>query len=302
MIFDIIGSTVFGALIIVFPGILRWFQETWAEGARQVAMFHTLYNVSTMVLLLPLIKQVALLMEKIIPVKSDGKEALYEKKLNYLDERIMKTPSIAVLNAHLEINRMAKIANDNLVLSMEAFLEMDLEKAKKVLEIEETVNYLNHNIASKLVLINNMSLSSGEAERTGKMFRILTDIERIADHAENIAEYTIAVESNGLKFSDSAITEIKTLSSITIELISKAISTFEHMDESQLPIIKDLEEQVDRLSIEFTENHIKRLKAEDCEPESGVIFTDMIIDLERSGDHANNIAFSVLPESKWKKD
>jgi len=302
IMFDVIGSTVFGTLIYVFPGILAWFQTTWSDSsARQVAMFHTLYNFSTMFIILPFVNQIAVLMEKIVPVKSIETDARYEKKLMFLDERILKTPSVAVLNAHLEVCRMGKIAEDNFVLSVESFLENDLDKVKKVLENEDVVNFLNHNIASKLVLINNTSLSDNEAERIGKMFRTLTDIERIADHAENIAEYTLTVENNGLKFSEDAIADIRTLSAASTELVSEALRTFEQMDVSRLPMIKSLEENVDKLSIQFIESHIKRLKAEDCEPESGVIFTDMVTDLERIGDHANNIAFSVIPESKWRR-
>lgn len=301
IMFDVIGSVAFGTLIYVFPGILRWFQETWTESARQVAMFHTLYNIATLTLLLPFVRQVSMLVQRLVPVKEKEISTTYEKKLIYLDTKIMKTPAVAVLNAHLEMCRMGKIARENLSLALESFFEKSAEKARRTLENEDIINYLNHNIASKLVWINNMNLSNSEAEKIGAMFRTLSDIERIGDHAENIAEYTLEIKESDLKFSETAMDELQTLGRMAMNLMTKALDTYEHQKESQLPQIGILEEEVDRLATEFTENHISRLKTRQCDSKNGVVFTDMIIDLERSADHANNIAFSILPESKWKK-
>jgi len=293
--FDIIGSTVFGTLIFIFPQILFWFQTAWTEPARQIAMFHTLYNFATMFLLLPFVKQAASLMERVIPKQQKGEDATYEKKLLFIDTKIIQSPSIAVLNAHRELCRMGKIANENLTLALESFFEKDMDKANKVFENEDIINYLNQDIASKLVWINNMTLSNIEAEKIGKMFQLLSDIERIGDHAENISEYAVAAKDNDMKFSETAIEELKTLGSTTISLAGEALDVFENQNDTKLAQIKALEEEVDRLSKEFTENHIKRLKTESCEPKCGVVFTDIITDLERCGDHANNIAFSILP-------
>jgi len=293
IMFDIIGSTVFGTLIYFVPGILGWFQSTWSEPARQVAMFHTLYNFATMFLLLPFVSQVALLMQKIVPVTTDGKETIYEKKLMYLDEKTSQTPSIAVVNAHLELSRMGRIANENLALAVDAFVNNDMDKAKKALKNEKIIDFLSHNIAIKLIWINNMALSGYEAAKIGRMFQIVSDMERIGDHAENIAEYAVIVEENELKFSKAAKEELKKLSQMTLDLANVALDAYEHEDDSLLPQVREMEKEIDNLCAEYTENHISRLKKKSCEPKSGVIFTDMITDLERSADHSNNIAFSM---------
>jgi len=299
--FDIIGSTVFGTLIFLFPGILDWFQATWADTARQVAMFHTFYNVATMLLILPFVRQAARLMEKVVPYKANGKVATYEKKLMYLEPKMIQAPSVAVFNAQLELSRMGKIANENLVLALDAFFDKNEEKANKTMEQEDIVNYLNHSIASKLVWINNMPLSNAEAEKIGAMFRTLSDIERIGDHAENIAEYVLESKDGIAKLSDLAVQELKRLGVLAVSLATQAVDAYERQDEALLPQIESLEEKVDTLCAEFSENHLKRLKTEQCDPKSGIIFTDMLIDLERIGDHANNIAFSLLPERKLEK-
>ena len=298
--YDIIGSSVFGTLIFVFPVILTWFQITWTEPARQIAMFHTLYNVATLILLIPFIKWIVILMQKVVPMKEDETKNLYDKKLLYLDDEVMQTPTSAVFNAHLELCRMGEIANENFKLSLESFFEKSEVKANKVLEVEKTINFLNHSIAAKLVEINNMSLSYSDYEKIGKMFKVLSDMERIGDHAENIAEYTLAVVSRNLNFSDTALEELKILGDLTFNQAVSALSIYNTPDEARLAKLKSVEEEINKMSKEFAENHIDRLKKEKCEPKSGVLFTDMIIDLERSADHAKSIAFSIIPESKWK--
>jgi len=298
IMFDIIGSTLFGTLIFLLPGILNWFQATWSEPARQVAMFHTLYNFATMFLLLPFVSQVTLLMQKIIPVKAGSVDRTHEKRLIYLDEKTSQSPSIAVVNAHMELSRMGKIANENLALAVEAFLGKDVEKAKQVIKNEKIIDFLSHNIAIKLIWVNNMALSGYEAAKIGRMFQIVSDMERIGDHAENIAEYSMVVDNNDLKFSDAAIKELTELSELTLKLAGKALDAYEQENQSYLAEIHTLEKQIDMLCTEYTDNHIARLKIATCEPKSGVIFTDMITDLERSADHANNIAYSLLLEGK----
>ena len=298
IMFDIIGTMVFGTLITVLPSILNWFQYTWAEPARQVAMFHTLYNFATMFLLLPFVKQVSNLMQRIVPITSEGSDKIYEKQLMFLDEKTSQSPSIAVVNAHLELCRMGRIANENLALAVESFNTKKPDLAKKALKNEKIIDYLSHNIAIKLIWINNMALSGYEAARIGRMFQIVSDMERIGDHAENIAEYTIIVDDNELKFSEAAEKELKNLGELTINLSQVSLEAYENEDLSLLPQIRSLEQKIDKLSAEYTENHIDRLKVASCEPKSGVIFTDMITDLERSADHANNIAFSMLLEGK----
>ena len=296
--YDFIGSLVFGSLILLVPGILAWFQATWSESARQVAMFHTLYNVATLTLLISFVPLLAKLMQTIIPVRPDEANEIHERKLIYLEAKTPQVPSLAVVNAQLEICRMGKIANENVVLVLEAFFERSEDKANKVFENEKTIDFLNQSITSKLVEITNMSLSNPDAEKVGGMFGVLSDIERIGDHAENIAEYTIMMKENGLKFSDAATGEIQTLSEFAAKSTVNALDIYEKQDRSRLPQVEILEQKVDELSAEFTENHIKRLKAEHCEPQSGVIFIDMINDLERIADHAENIAFSILSGRK----
>ena len=291
--YDIIGSITFGTLIILFPGILAWFQSTWTEPARQVAMFHTLYNVATMCLLISFIKPIALTLQKIVPLVDAETIKTYEKKLMFLEPANLKTPRLAVINAHLEICRMFNIAGETIQLAVESFFESNTEKAKKALGNEKILNFLHRGISEKLIIINNMSLYKANAEKVSKMFNIISDVERIGDHAENIAEHTVTFAENGLELSEVAIDELKELSDSVFDLISNSIILYEKEDGSIIPLVESTEKRVDKLAVTATNNHIERLKSDACDPQVGVIFTDIITDLERSADHAYNIAYSI---------
>ena len=294
IMYDIIGSIVFGTLILVFPGILNWFTNTWSEPAQQAAMFHTLYNVSTVLLLLPFIKHIAALMQKIVPVVTKKTGTVHEKKLMFLlGNKAKMSSSLLVMNARLEICRMWNIANENLNFAMESFFEKDTDKANAVIENEQIIDFLHQSITSQLADITNMPLSIRDTKIIGDMFVAVSDIEQIGDHAENIAEYTLAVIEKNRNFSDIAIEELQTLGKLTVELNNKSLKVYQKQDKSQVPQIIELEDKVDELSATFAKNHFKRLKAKSCKPKSGVIFMDIVNDLEKSADNAENIVLSI---------
>jgi len=298
IMYDIIGSVTFGTLILVFPGVLNWFTSTWPENtAQQAAMFHTMYNVSTLLILMPFIKQISLLMQKIIPITQTRADAVYEKKLVYLDAQITSSSAVATHNAHMEICRMGKIANENLVLATEALFEKDAKKIKRTLENEKVVDYLNLRITSRLAEMNRMKLSAQEANRVSNMLIILSDIERIGDHAENIAEYAEVMLSEGLSFSPRAQEELQTLSQAVNNFTAQTLDIYQNQISNRAKEVNDAEQEVDDLTAKYEKNHIERLKNEQCVPEVGVIFTAITNDLERCADHALNIALSV-PASK----
>jgi phosphate:Na+ symporter len=302
IMYDIIGSVIFGSLILFFPGILDWFTRTWQGNyAQQAAMFHTIYNVSTMLLLLPFVGKIAQLMQKIVPVIAEKSSPDHEKKLVFLDTQISQAPSVSVLNAHMEVCRMGQIANENFNMAIDSFFEKDDKKVKKIKENEKVIDFLNHKITAKLAEMNRMTLSPQDAINVSKMFIILSDIERIGDHAINIAEHTNVIVTEGRNFSKTAVSELKSLTEATSLLITRSLDIFNKKDKESLAAVKAAEKKIDKNTIKYTKNHIERLKNGECEPSSGVMFTAVINDLERCADHAKNIAFSVSLEKKWDR-
>lgn len=290
IIYSILGSIVFGALLLLIPATLAWFENTWVSPERQVAMFHTLFNVATLVLLIPFVVPLAKLMQFIIPVRADEVSKSHEKKLIYLNENTMKTSTAAVMNAHLEICRMWKIANENLSLALEAFFEKNMDTAEKVFENEKTVDFLHQNITEHLAEITNKRLSETDNKKTGDMFIILSEIEQIGDRAENIAKCAVAISENKIPFSETAIEELTKMSEATTNVMEMAYSFYEKQNTSLLPKIQEGESKIDEMSAVYAKNHYKRLKSKNCKPKSGVVFMDILFDLEKNADSAEKIA------------
>jgi len=295
IMYDIIGSVVFGTLILVFPGILTWFTTTWDAPAQQAAMFHTLYNVSTMLLLLPFVRYVATLMEKIVPIVTEKVGTLHEKKLVYLVDSISQAPAMAVHNAHMEICRMWKIANENLDLALEAFMNKDDAKAKTVFKNEDTIDYLCTNITATLADVNNMKLSARDAKGVADMFVILSEIEQIGDRAENIVESIAEMQKDGIEFSETSVEELANVGRLTQKLMALALTAYEKQKSSELPEIEALEDEIDEMVTVFTNNHFKRVSEKVCKGKSGLFFLDTLNDLEKCADSAEKIAFFMQP-------
>lgn len=195
-----------------------------------------------------------------------------------------------------EVMRMAYITRDNIKLALESFFRVDTDKADRVLEIEKTINYLNHEIAGFLVQLHGKSLYEMDIAEAGIMLRVVSDIERVGDHAENIAEYTAERSRSGAVISQKGLEELHTIAERSMQTFDLSIEVYEKREFDRLDEVSVLEEDVDRMQEEFIENHIRRLKSEKCDPRGGVIFTDMITDLERCSDHAINIAYAINGE------
>ncbi|HOV68923.1 MAG TPA: Na/Pi cotransporter family protein [Clostridia bacterium] len=290
--FNIIGTIIFLIILTVFPGLVTWVQNiTGPNASRQIANFHTLFNVTVTIILFPFAKQIIALISKIIPEKHDSD--IVERKLIFLDSRIAQTPAIAITQAIREMAHMGKIARNNLQMAIDAFFKKDESLVDKVMELEKTVNYFNHEITNYLIQIRGMKLSEKDLRVLGGLFHVVSDLERISDHAENIAEYAGMMAESRANMSPDGLNELETMSAKVIETIDACLDLFETRAIQKMNSVVSLEEEVDNMEETFVNNHIERLQTGYCDPKAGVIFTDMIIDLERVADHAINIAFSV---------
>jgi phosphate:Na+ symporter len=293
IIYDIIGSTVFGTLIFIFPGILGWFMATWSESARQVAMFHTLYNIATMFLLLPFVKYIARMMEKIVPLVTDTPEATYERKFLFLNTPMIKSSTASIINAgnaRLEINRMAKIAGEAYRVSTEAFFENDAEKSKKVRDCVKTVAYLKRKIKAKLIEANSKAMTSQDDERIQKMLTVLPEIGKLAECADKIIRIKNRMHENSIVFSETEIREMKTLTDACVNVAAEALSAYENNDSTKLSTIKSQRKIIKSIKTACVENHMERFRNENLKPESLAVFSDMIKRLEKGAEHTKEIA------------
>ena len=198
---------------------------------------------------------------------------------------------------------MANIAKENLSRSLDAFWNLDNKEVEKVYQVEEQINYMNKAITDYLVKINEMVLPHKDAVIIGGLFHVVNDVERIGDHAENFAEAAKTVEEKQLTFSEKGLEQLKEMKDMTLEILDQSIETFSTKSPEHMREILDLENAIDAKEIKLQKAHVKRLTKEECTPESGMIYSDILSELERVADHATNIAFSIVkPEELTIKD
>lgn len=289
VLFNVIGSVIFLIILDQYAYVVRMFPGTIE---RQIANAHTLFNVINTIIFLPFVSQFVNLVLRIAP----GKEEVLVRGSIYLDDRMLKTPAIALSLATKEIVRMANLAHQMVIEAMEAFLRQDQNKVQWVYEREDLIDELAEQVTTYLVQISQTEMTPALSKKYTGLLHSITDIERIGDHAENIAEMAqVRIEEN-LPFSDDALEEISALSALVSETYLQAINSLQHDSVEEANKTLALEKQIDALEKELRRNHISRLNTGKCFPGSGVVYLDIMSNLERIGDHSNNISIAVLGE------
>ena len=296
LLFNLIRAALILVLITVFPQILDIICNlSPGNVARQIANTHTSFAIIAVLILLPFSDKIVKLSERVIPITERESRKDADKKLVYLTQT-EKIPSVIALDlAHREVARLAVLASQNLFLAMDCFFSHDSEQNEQVRETEETVDYLTGAIVSKLVEMQMSDLAPKDMNLLYKLIRVVDDMERISDHAENIVEYEELVRSGKAIIHDEALDELRELVDLTKKSLDAAIQVFVGEDYDLFPEAQRLEQAVDDCKDKIDALHIKRLMAGNCDPQGGVLFTDMCIDLERCSDHALNIAEAVMP-------
>ena len=295
LLFNVFGVIIFG-IFIQFVPVVNWIMSTGLDAKTQIALFHTVFNVFALMIMI-WYPQLLIKLSKFIVRGED--ESMVQKRFKYIGDKILDTPTIAVSQAVKEVGRMAELAKENFVLSIESLLELDEKKANKVIEQELVVNFLNHEITAYLAKLSQLELTENDAFMVADLFHIVNDIERISDHAENITEYTNLRIDEKIPFSDDALEEVIMMSSEVARAIDICVTAFEKNDKVLAEEVIQIEKIVDQYEEDLKNSHIRRVSTGACEPRSGMIFTDLVTDLERVSDHATNIAYYVS-KSKYR--
>lgn len=256
---------------------------------RQIANFHTIFNAANMLILLPFMTPMVHLIDRLLPDQINPEERRVQ-----FDERMMQNPSIAIGQLVKEVIRMGNLANKNLNQSLEAILSKNEVLCEKVHNREKLVNEFEKDITEYLVLISNKSLSEKENNSILNLYNCIHNIERISDHADNLAELAQYRIDNKVSFSNTAIDELKVMMNTVIETSEDAIKAIETYDRSTAVRVLKREEEINTMEDQLRTGHIDRLNKQICKPATGVIFLDIIGNLERVGDHATNIAELIL--------
>ncbi len=297
LLFNLIRAVILVILINIFPHMLDLIQGLSPDSiGRQVANTHTIFAIIAVCLELPISNLLIRLSEKLIPVLPEENEQLEDRKLQFM-LNVQSMPSrMALANAHREIVRMGRIAEKNLVRALDCFFHYDASRAASVKAREESVDILNKEIDRAMLELRSMYFSDEALHRISMLSITVTDIERISDYAENIVEYAETMHTNKSTLSEDALTELHQMADDAKRIVDLSLTIFADENYDRLPELDRIEEGIDRQKTQLVDHHVNRLMEGTCEPLAGIMFTNLVTELERIGDHAENIAYSLSPE------
>ena len=287
---------VAGCLIFIFPVafagkyIAKFLNSFIGSTEWQIAIFHMFFNIVTTLLLLPFLKYLVKLACVLVPDKKTGKQ---EGTQDILDERLLKTPAIAVGQARREILRMGNLAFTNYKRSLDMLLSGKMDGKEQFDETERQINEMNKHITQFLIKLSSMEISETDEKKVSSFYHVTSDMERIGDYAENITEYAERLTVTDAKFSEHAVEEIMQMDMHLTELYKNVELAFADHDLRYMSKIEEEEEATDAMCKTMQQSHIRRTDEGRCNPETGAVFLQLAVNMERIGDHMFNIANSV---------
>ena len=289
LLFNLIGTGIFILIALLAPYV-EWIEKLSPDPMAQIAISHIVFNIVSTVVMFPFANVLVKLSCLLVPGKDDSESEMHCK---FIDDRLLNTPPFAVMQVSKEVARMAKLARDNFETSAHALINRSDKDLDKVMENEEVINYLNHHITSYLVKLNALDITDSDSDYIARVFHAINDIERVGDHAINLAEAAQHNIGEGLKFSDPAREELNQLCGSVVTLLERSMAAFDNqsLSDNEAKELSDLEEHIDDLTLECQDSHIFRLNRKECNTEAGMLYLNTITDFERVGDHAINIAF-----------
>lgn len=288
LLFNVIGSIIFTVFLLLYPGFYdRVMVGLFGDNhGLIVAAFHVMFNVISTVIMFPFAKYLVSISKLVFKDKKQKSRFV----LQYIDDRILATPSIAVEQLLKETERIAVLTRQSLSLSVESFLKLDSSKSQKVKDIQEEVNFLVEEITRFLIKLSGYDLSGRDERVVSNLHYIISDFERIADLSSNIMRYTSNAESKNLAFSDAIIAEIKDMFEAIDSMYGYTMDDFIKRSNEHKREIDALEDEVDELRSRNLENHYQRMNKGECNPESGGIYVNTVNNLERAADHLKFIS------------
>jgi len=287
LLINVFGVLLFFPFIANFTGFI---EITSSDLPRQIANAHSIFNIIVTILMLPLTNFLVSIVKKLLP----GGEIEIKRGTEFIDEKLLTTPSIALFQAEKEVLRMARMTYEMLDKAISAILNDEKEAIGKVMEKEEIVDEINETIDRFLDNIQFENLSEKEFKKLAYLKHSITDIERVGDHANNLAELAEKKLKEALPYSKDAKEELNTMCIKTKLIYEKALIALGDENKEVVKTVWELEDEIDHLQRVFEVNHVRRLENKICNPLVGIIFVDILRNLERVADHATNIANVIL--------
>ena len=300
LLFNVLGGIIFSVVVLISYPFIKNFLDTRIS-LFEISIFHTGFNIANTLILLPFSDWMVKVTKKIIPENDDEEEDfnLSEKTQAILDERILNQPAVAISTTRHEVIFYSKYVLKNLRRATNLVLkERNEELISDVVSHEEQIDRTTNILITYLAKINNLNINEKEHLEIEHLMSICSDVERIGDHAENISENARQMLDDEVVFSSEGQREMENIVDMTIKAVENGIRCIEFKDIESLKIVRKYEEEVDELEDTYKANHIKRMSAGECDMLAGIAFLDIIGNLERITDHANNLADYVEAENK----
>ncbi|MBO4310874.1 MAG: Na/Pi cotransporter family protein [Lachnospiraceae bacterium] len=298
-LFNLVGTViVFIIMLIVGDYIVSGIMSVSGNNyGRFVANSHTIIKIFQVLILFPFSNLLVKATYLVIPGKDEKVGYNDEFKLQFIGNKVVFNPATAVVEVTNEIERMANLALDNLNRAMNSLVTLDSEEIEKVAEVEKNINFLNKTITDYLVKLTQSNIPIEDLQNIGAYFHVVNDIERIGDHATNIAETAQMRKEKNIEFSKEAFNEMAQMMDAINLNLQYAIEMFSSRKMEHIEQVRETEDRIDNMEKEFQQTHVQRLTKNECTAEAGMLYSDILSGLERVGDHATNIAFSVLGNS-----
>ncbi|WP_227939225.1 Na/Pi cotransporter family protein [Alkalihalobacillus deserti] len=294
VIFNLIGTTLVLILLRPFTLLVEYIQASWGLSPEMtIAFAHGIFNVSNALIQLPFVAILALIVVKLIP----GQDTAIPYKALHLDEKfIRQSPAIALGQGKMEVLRMAELS-ENGVREVSFYFKTQSKKHRELIpQYEDAINNLDKKITDYLVQVSSHSLSGQDSKIHHTLLNTVRDLERIGDHMENIMELVEYQITNKVKFSESAISDLDEMFDLTLSTLKQAIKALDTEDINEARSVLEKEEKIDKMERDLRKKHIIRLNENKCTGQAGIVYVDIVSNLERIGDHAVNIADEVIGE------
>lgn len=295
--FNVMGAVIFGVISFILFS-LHPVLAAHNITSVQISIFHTIFNLTNTALLFPFANQLVKLSGVFVP--EDKKEPAVtdeeSETMKHLDERIFESPAFAVETAAMEVVHMGQITMENVRRAMDAVLTKNANEVEDVYKTEQTINNMEKMLTEYLVKVNNLSLTERQKLVVNDLFYSINDIERVGDHAENLAEQAEYMVQHNISFSETGESDLHVICETAFNSFKHSINARQKGDMDDVRKVSQYEDEVDTLEEELREKHIERLSAGKCDPSAGVVFLDLISNLERISDHAYNLTGYVKDE------
>lgn len=281
--------------VLLFLPFIRPFSDFIATTSdllpRQIANAHTIFNITVSLILLPLVKPLTRLVKGLVRSSGEEKEKLLTK---FIDDQFLTSPFIAVTMAREEVLRLGSLTYQMLKDAEKGFVAGKTKSSLAVLEREPDIDEISHRLNRFMENIPSEKLNPDERAGLEKLKHLVTDIERVGDHAFNLAEFALRMEKKGIKFTKYAHKELESLFETVADNYSHSLESFKNGDRHLMDQVIASEDDVDRMEKRFKKNHVKRLREGLCQPEADPIYVETLRNLERISDHSYNIALSLI--------